>query len=1741
MTFPDPEFSFPGDQFCTFNTTLTPLHASGLDGAYNYAVINGGPNLDLDSSTGVIQTGNSDPGEYEVTNTVQGCGRMLITGVMDGTLTGGLPKAIELYALADINNLSQYGLGSANNGGGSDGIELAFPPMNVAAGTYLHIATEEIVYDDFFLDLPDFISNASNINGNDAIELFCGGTVIDVFGDPNMDGSGQPWDYTDGWAYRNNNTTPNFGNFNLANWTFSGPNALDGESDNSSAAIPFPIHSFTSMGFIPPCPDTSFTDTIELLYVSSSLNACQDKVFLSLDGNCQLEVTSGMLMTGENHICFDLFPVRIVDHYGNELGTMLSEKHRGKELTYSVSDGENSCWGTLVVEDKLAPEVACLDTAVSCLEPYKDDYLYVDNCGFEPEVQVVHNRWNDLGCGDTIGYYNRRIVVTDIWGNSADCEQNIYVTREVLDSLECPELIIIDCCDPRLNSFLTNTFDDKGRAHPIPYYISGVNIGIVDAPLINGHPIAELGDKCNINTSFKDIVLEDCGGAYKIRREWKIYDWCESQDTTCVQYVKIVDTTGPEVEPVNPITAYVNSHECKAHVELDFPWINKDCSDEENLKTFFQITYYDERDNTSVITGEIPFGGFETVYLPLGDYEVEYRVVDECWNETYVYQEIWVIDNIPPTPVCDEITQVTLDPTKCWVRIYAEDLDDGSNDNCCEELHFAVATMSDLDRVTDSLHLQFKDCYGDYDYNHYSKYIEQFIQYYINCFVFDDYVDLEECGLDSLVLRVFESCELPLYDPHTFKGSKHDWYCFNLYDDFACRYLIHYDELDEYLGVPGELTCNEGRYDHASLGFNCAFPSRNNYEEVNRLDYRYIIESPNLIGSGTDTAFTLILDRPAYIYGIPYKMLRVSSNGYISTDLSDEGDDSSNDCDLPKVPSSGGGDRLYVLHSDFGADIGYEYFHRSPYPHPNGAVMGAHVISWFTFSAYEFQVLLFDNGDIIYQYKGFHGLEEYTIGAQTFKGDHYTNVGCDESLTFSPIAAVGMSPWGFDLSMSPGCIQPYQAEPNDLWCDFQVDTAHPYYEKWLQVIAEYPELEKLIKHRKRFPHLYNDCMIVVIKDDKTPPVCVAPKDVSYYCDGVPVVGSLFPNGGNDEIKWTSAKFAHDMCFESDGWDPNCEFDRVDDLANSYNMPYDACVAAPWDGGDHGYYAGPSHSDYSYDEPCYEDLSAWYPDEHYTWKPIYCRFWLMLDKYDAIEGDGKPDPTTYFGEPEYYDNCWYPDIDSTTEGSLDECGVGKLTRTWTVTDKCGNTSSCYQTVTIKPRSDFEVKFPADIVVNCDDSVSLDPDKTNPDLYPQIKDDDCELIGITYSDQVIDIFEDGCYKILRTWKVIDWCVFVPDIHSRYPDVIVDDRIVADPDERPCVYRCLKDDGDGFMTYLQVIKIVDEVAPEVVCSSDSVFCIYDENCEDLYVEYDLGSATDNCTEGLRYRYTINPNGDSEESDWIFGHGTILQNTLPVGEHLVTLYAADDCGNEGYCQLTVTVRDCKPPTPYCYNGIATVVMPSTNEVTVWAIDLDAGSFDNCTEQENLRFTFSDVHPDEDDTYSEEDRSSSMVFTCDQLGQVEVTVYVWDESDNVDFCVTYLLIQPGDAACGTRILNQDNSRAFNLREIHSEFQNPSNSNPEYKGLYLSGFKPNIILKQNRPNPFRETTIIEFILPETMKANIRVMDVTGKLIYTKESVYSKGLNQVWISEDDLGIGPGIMYFQLRVNNYISSIKLVLIH
>ena len=67
-------------------------------------------------------------------------------------------------------------------------------------------------------------------NGNDAIELFEIGQVIETFGEIDYEGgSVLEWDYIDSWAYKVEEL-----------WTFGGPSCSVGSQNTSSSACPYP-------------------------------------------------------------------------------------------------------------------------------------------------------------------------------------------------------------------------------------------------------------------------------------------------------------------------------------------------------------------------------------------------------------------------------------------------------------------------------------------------------------------------------------------------------------------------------------------------------------------------------------------------------------------------------------------------------------------------------------------------------------------------------------------------------------------------------------------------------------------------------------------------------------------------------------------------------------------------------------------------------------------------------------------------------------------------------------------------------------------------------------------------------------------------------------------------------------------------------------------------------------------------------------------------------------------------------------------------------------------------------------------------------------------------------------------------------------------------------------------------------------------------------------------------------------
>ena len=174
-----------------------------------------------------------------------------LQGIIDFDLVsaGYTGKALHLKANSNISDLSNYGIGVANNGNGGDGQEYSFPSISVQAGDHILLARDTIAMATYFnacfsqFDHVLAATNAISQNGNDAIELYEDSIVIETFGDINVDGTGLAWEYLDSWAFKD----PSGGvTFSGGNWIFGGVECTIGSLTTQSSSCPYPSCSSSS-------------------------------------------------------------------------------------------------------------------------------------------------------------------------------------------------------------------------------------------------------------------------------------------------------------------------------------------------------------------------------------------------------------------------------------------------------------------------------------------------------------------------------------------------------------------------------------------------------------------------------------------------------------------------------------------------------------------------------------------------------------------------------------------------------------------------------------------------------------------------------------------------------------------------------------------------------------------------------------------------------------------------------------------------------------------------------------------------------------------------------------------------------------------------------------------------------------------------------------------------------------------------------------------------------------------------------------------------------------------------------------------------------------------------------------------------------------------------------------------------------------------------------------------------------
>ncbi|WP_442264983.1 T9SS type A sorting domain-containing protein [Tenacibaculum sp. ZS6-P6] len=270
---------------------------------------------------------------------------LIITGAIDGPLPSGAPKAIELYAVNNIADLSIYGIESTTNGAAAAGVEYTFPADAVTAGTYIYLSFEDTLINQYLGITPQYVDNVINVNGDDTVILYKNGTIEDLLGRIGEDGTGKDWDYVDGWAYRKDGQGPS-ATFDPNQWTFSGPNAVDGcdKSDdsgiNTDCSSVFPVGTYTATASSTPSltisspsngSTISFTDMATVKFSVSNFNIAAGStgdgyIKWTLNSVAQADKfdTDDITFATTGGTTYEVF-MELVDNAGNALSTPVNQ------------------------------------------------------------------------------------------------------------------------------------------------------------------------------------------------------------------------------------------------------------------------------------------------------------------------------------------------------------------------------------------------------------------------------------------------------------------------------------------------------------------------------------------------------------------------------------------------------------------------------------------------------------------------------------------------------------------------------------------------------------------------------------------------------------------------------------------------------------------------------------------------------------------------------------------------------------------------------------------------------------------------------------------------------------------------------------------------------------------------------------------------------------------------------------------------------------------------------------------------------------------------------------------------------------------------------------------------------------------------------------------------------------------------------------------------------------------------
>ncbi|HRE77370.1 MAG TPA: hypothetical protein PLL09_06040, partial [Flavobacterium sp.] len=227
------------------------------------------------------------------------------------------------------------------------------------------------------------------------------------------------------------------------------------------------------------------------------------------------------------------------------------------------------------------------------------------------------------------------------------------------------------------------------------------------------------------------------------------------------------------------------------------------------------------------------------------------------------------------------------------------------------------------------------------------------------------------------------------------------------------------------------------------------------------------------------------------------------------------------------------------------------------------------------------------------------------------------------------------------------------------------------------------------------------------------------------------------------------------------------------------------------------------------------------------------------------------------------------VDTTTNGQC--AGSYSVTRTWTATDVCGNSSTASQTINVEDNTAPVINpLPGESTISC---VPSPTSRINLSFDQAVAIDECGSdFTLTFIDSTVEGDCEGSYSVTRTWTATDTC------------------------------------GNS-STATQTINVIDTTAP-VIDALPSVTTI---SCQDV-PQFTQATAIDEC-----------------DSAFTLTFEDVTTNGSCAGSYSVTRTwtAIDDCGNSSTASQTINVQDTTAPVLSGQGPDSTISCPATPEFT--------------------------------------------------------------------------------------------------------------------------------------------------------------------------------------------------------------------